>query len=171
MISPAPTPKAVKPRMRSPSASTNAFMKPRVSPRVRARRFASIGTLNKRYAMLPAVASRSFSPTRASSGSVKRQYGTCLPVVVRRPPASPECTTRKSSTLMCVNCGLPATSPMAHWAEGGPLGTFYAQDGGPLGIWRRWAPQAQGQSMKGGHFFPEENPDETVVFLKWFLSS
>ena len=27
--------------------------------------------------------------------------------------------------------------PMPHlWAEGGPLGTFYAKDGGPLGIWR-----------------------------------
>ena len=62
--------------------------------------------------------------------------------------------------------------PMLHlWAEGGPLDTFYAQDGGPLGIWRQWAAQAQGQSMKGGHFFPEENPDETVVLIKRFLST
>ena len=62
--------------------------------------------------------------------------------------------------------------PMLHlWAEGGPLDTFYAQDGGPLGIWRQWAPQAQGQAMKGGHFFPEENPDETVVLIKRFLST
>ena len=39
--------------------------------------------------------------------------------------------------------------PMLHlWAEGGPLDTFYAKDGGPLGIWRRWAPRAQGQAMK-----------------------
>src|SRR5467141_1211360 len=31
--------------------------------------------------------------------------------------------------------------PMLHlWAEGGPLDTFYAKDGGPLGIWRQWAP-------------------------------
>ena len=51
--------------------------------------------------------------------------------------------------------------PMLHlWAEGGPLDTFYAKDGGPLGIWRQWAPHAQGQAMKGGHFFPEENPEE-----------
>src|SRR5437660_9623136 len=41
------------------------------------------------------------------------------------------------------------------WAEGGPLDTFYAKDGGPLGIWRQWAPHAEGQAMKGGHFFPE----------------
>jgi len=61
--------------------------------------------------------------------------------------------------------------PMLHlWAEGGPLDMFYAKDGGPLGIWRQWAPRAQGQSMKGGHFFPEENPDDTAVLVKQFLS-
>jgi haloacetate dehalogenase len=62
--------------------------------------------------------------------------------------------------------------PMLHlWAEGGPLDTFYAKDGGPLGIWRRWAPSAQGQAMKGGHFFPEENPDDTAVLVKQFLAA
>jgi len=25
--------------------------------------------------------------------------------------------------------------------------------------------------MKGGHFFPEENPDDTVVLVKRFLSA
>jgi len=60
--------------------------------------------------------------------------------------------------------------PMLHlWAEGGPLDTFYAKDGGPLGIWRQWAPRAQGQPMRGGHFFPEENPDQTAVLVKQFL--
>jgi len=62
--------------------------------------------------------------------------------------------------------------PMLHlWAEGGPLDTFYEKDGGPLGIWRQWAPRAQGQPMKGGHFFPEENPDDTAVLVKQFLSA
>jgi haloacetate dehalogenase len=62
--------------------------------------------------------------------------------------------------------------PMLHlWAEGGPLDIFYAKDGGPLGIWRQWAPQARGQAMKGGHFFPEENPDDTAVVVKQFLSA
>jgi haloacetate dehalogenase len=62
--------------------------------------------------------------------------------------------------------------PFLHlWAEGGPLDTFYAKDGGPLGIWRQWASGAQGQAMKGGHFFPEENPDDTLVFVKQFLSA
>src|SRR5262249_11213427 len=59
--------------------------------------------------------------------------------------------------------------PMLHlWSEGGPLDTFYVQDGGPLAIWRQWAPQAQGQPMKGGHFFPEENSEETVALIKRF---
>jgi haloacetate dehalogenase len=62
--------------------------------------------------------------------------------------------------------------PMLHlWAEGGPLDTFYLKDGGPLGIWRQWAPVAQRQAMKGRHFFPEENPDDTALLVKHFLSA
>jgi haloacetate dehalogenase len=64
------------------------------------------------------------------------------------------------------------TCPMLHlWAAGGPLDTFYADDGGPLGIWRRWAPHVQGQAMRGGHFFPEENPTDTAELLETFLLS
>jgi hypothetical protein len=48
---------------------------------------------------------------------------------------------------------------------------FNAKDGGPLGIWRQWAPRAHGQAMKGGHFFPEESPDDTAVLVKQFLSA
>ena len=62
--------------------------------------------------------------------------------------------------------------PMLHlWAEGGPLDTFYEKDGGPLGIWRQWAPRVQGQQMKGGHFFPEENSDDTAMLVTQFLSA
>jgi haloacetate dehalogenase len=62
--------------------------------------------------------------------------------------------------------------PMLHlWAAGGPLDTFYEKEGGPLGIWRQWAPRAQGEAMKGGHFFPEENSDDTAVLVKQFLSA
>jgi haloacetate dehalogenase len=62
--------------------------------------------------------------------------------------------------------------PMLHlWAEGGPLDNFYSEDGGPLGIWRQWAPSAHGQAMKGGHFFPEENPDDTAALVNKFLRS
>jgi haloacetate dehalogenase len=60
--------------------------------------------------------------------------------------------------------------PMLHlWAEGGPLDTFYTKDGGSLGIWRQWAPLAHGQAMKGGHFFPEENPNDTAALVRQFL--
>jgi haloacetate dehalogenase len=63
------------------------------------------------------------------------------------------------------------TCPMLHlWAAGGPLDTFYGQEGGALGIWRKWANNVQGQAIKGGHFFPEENPTETTELLKRFLS-
>jgi len=62
--------------------------------------------------------------------------------------------------------------PMLHlWATDGPLDTFYVKDSGPLGIWRQWAPRVQGQAMKGGHFFPEENPDETAALIKQFLAA
>ena len=48
---------------------------------------------------------------------------------------------------------------------------FTQKTEGPLGIWRQWAPHAQGQAMEGGHFFPEENPGDTVVVVKQFLSA
>jgi haloacetate dehalogenase len=68
-----------------------------------------------------------------------------------------------SKTIQC---------PMLHlWAKGGPLDIFYEKDGGPLGIWRQWAPRARGQAMKGGHFFPEENPDDTTVLVKQFFTA
>jgi haloacetate dehalogenase len=64
------------------------------------------------------------------------------------------------------------TCPMLHlWAAGGPLDTFYEQDGGALGIWRKWADDVHGQAIKGGHFFPEENPTETTEILSKFLSA
>jgi haloacetate dehalogenase len=64
------------------------------------------------------------------------------------------------------------TCPMLHlWAVGGPLDTFYEKDGGALGIWRKWADNLQGQAMRGGHFFPEENPTETAEILARFLSA
>jgi haloacetate dehalogenase len=63
-------------------------------------------------------------------------------------------------------------SPMLHlWAAGGPLDTLYERDGGALGIWRRWAESVQGRAVKGGHFFPEENPEETANILMEFLSA
>jgi haloacetate dehalogenase len=64
------------------------------------------------------------------------------------------------------------TCPMLHlWATGGPLDRFYEKDGGSLGIWRKWADNVHGQSITGGHFFPEENPTETTGLLTSFLAT
>jgi haloacetate dehalogenase len=55
------------------------------------------------------------------------------------------------------------------WAAGGALDTWYADAGGPLGIWRAWASDVTGHAIAGGHFFPEQNPVETVAELRAFL--
>jgi haloacetate dehalogenase len=66
--------------------------------------------------------------------------------------------------------GRKITCPMLHlWATGGPLDTLYEKEGGALGIWKKWAVNVQGHAMKGGHFFPEENPTDTTEALKSFL--
>lgn len=57
------------------------------------------------------------------------------------------------------------------WGAGGPLDTWYADAGGPLGIWRTWADNVRGRAIAGGHFFPEENPIETAAELRAFFSS
>jgi len=57
------------------------------------------------------------------------------------------------------------------WSGPGPLGTWYADAGGPLGVWRAWADDVRGRAMNGGHFFPEELPDETAEALGRFMSS
>ena len=68
--------------------------------------------------------------------------------------------------------GKKISCPMLHLrAKGGPLDTFYERDGGPLGIWQKWAEKVQGQSVTGGHFFPEEDPNETIKHLTKFLAA
>src|SRR5262245_1289641 len=56
------------------------------------------------------------------------------------------------------------------WSKGGGLDRWYAALGGPLGIWRRWARQVTGRAIAGGHFFPEQNPDDTIAALLAFFS-
>ena len=51
------------------------------------------------------------------------------------------------------------------WAEGG----FPARTGDPLGLWRRWAPDATGESCVAGHFAMEEAPEAVLrTFLPFF---
>jgi haloacetate dehalogenase len=57
------------------------------------------------------------------------------------------------------------TCPMLHlWAAGGPLDTFYGQEGGALGIWRKWADNVQGQAIKGGTSFLRRTPQRRRSF-------
>src|SRR5512139_2095217 len=51
-----------------------------------------------------------------------------------------------------------ACSTLALWGKGGPLDHWYAEAGGPLGIWRDWTNDVTGHPIEGGHFFPEHNP-------------
>jgi haloacetate dehalogenase len=57
------------------------------------------------------------------------------------------------------------------WGAKGPLDIWYAEAGGPLGIWRAWCRNVSGRPIEGGHFFPEQNPDETVAALRGFLAA
>ncbi|TIV96342.1 MAG: alpha/beta hydrolase, partial [Mesorhizobium sp.] len=59
---------------------------------------------------------------------------------------------------------------LALWSGLGALAEWYVQEGGPLALWRKWADNVSGGAMPGGHFFPEEFPDETVAALCDFLS-
>jgi haloacetate dehalogenase len=57
------------------------------------------------------------------------------------------------------------------WSARGPLATWYLEDSGPLAIWRAWAEDVRGQPLDGGHFFPEEIPDNTAAALDHFFRS
>jgi haloacetate dehalogenase len=56
------------------------------------------------------------------------------------------------------------------WSGRGPLNAWYAEDGGPLALWRRWADDVRGRALDGGHFFPEEIPQRTAEELGAFFA-
>jgi haloacetate dehalogenase len=58
---------------------------------------------------------------------------------------------------------------LALWSADGPLDQWYADDGGPLEIWRSWADDARGEAVPGGHFFPEADPGGTADRLAAFF--
>ncbi|MBM2711479.1 alpha/beta hydrolase [Mesorhizobium caraganae] len=59
---------------------------------------------------------------------------------------------------------------LALWSGEGGLENWYADEGGPLAIWRQWADRIEGGPVKGGHFFPEEHPGETAAALSKFFA-
>ena len=59
---------------------------------------------------------------------------------------------------------------LALWGAGGALDTWYTDEGGPFGVWRKWADDVRGQALRAGHFFPEEAPEETAEALRRFFA-
>ena len=64
----------------------------------------------------------------------------------------------------CIGC-----PTLALWSKESALDNWYDQAGGPLGIWRKWATDVTGRAIAGGHFFPEQNPGETISELSAFF--
>ncbi|MGX5850671.1 alpha/beta fold hydrolase [Mesorhizobium sp. PL10] len=60
---------------------------------------------------------------------------------------------------------------LALWSSEGGLENWYADEGGPLAIWRQWADSVEGGPVKGGHFFPEEHPADTAAALSKFFAA
>lgn len=60
---------------------------------------------------------------------------------------------------------------LALWSAGSGLDRWYEDAGGPLALWRVWARDVQGRALAGGHFFPEEIPEETARILSGFFGA
>jgi haloacetate dehalogenase len=60
---------------------------------------------------------------------------------------------------------------LALWSGEGGLQHWYADEGGPLSIWRQWADRVEGSPVEGGHFFPEEHPRQTAAALSKFFAA
>jgi haloacetate dehalogenase len=69
------------------------------------------------------------------------------------------------------NAGRRIACPLLSlWSGQGALAEWYADEGGPLGLWRSWADDVRSEAMAGGHFFPEELPAETARMLGDFFA-
>jgi haloacetate dehalogenase len=58
---------------------------------------------------------------------------------------------------------------LALWSAQGAVGTWYAEESGPLALWRNWGDDVRGQALDAGHFFPEEAAEETAEALEHFF--
>ena len=55
------------------------------------------------------------------------------------------------------------------WSAHGPLNEWYVGQGGPVALWRAWADEVHGETIDGGHFFPEDAADQTAAALIRFF--
>jgi haloacetate dehalogenase len=60
---------------------------------------------------------------------------------------------------------------LALWSAQGGLASWYADEGGPLALWRAFADDVRGGPVGGGHFFPEEDPAGTAAALRDFFAA
>lgn len=60
---------------------------------------------------------------------------------------------------------------LALWSRGGAVDTWYADEGGPLALWREFAHDVHGTNVEGGHFFPERNATQTAGALRDFFAA
>jgi haloacetate dehalogenase len=59
---------------------------------------------------------------------------------------------------------------LALWSAKGGLEHWSRDQGGPLELWREWASEVSGHAVDGGHFFPEEKPEEIAEALGRFFA-
>jgi len=59
---------------------------------------------------------------------------------------------------------------LAIWSAEGGLDSWYEDEGGPLALWRQWCDDVRGHPVQGGHFFPEERPEQTAEELARFFA-
>ena len=59
-----------------------------------------------------------------------------------------------------------ACPTLALWGGDSVVGRGYAD---PLALWRPYAPDVRGHALPGGHFLPEERPEETLAALLAFF--
>jgi haloacetate dehalogenase len=57
------------------------------------------------------------------------------------------------------------------WSAEGTVGTWYAEEGGPIALWREWGDDVRGHALGAGHFFPEEAPKQTANALGRFFDA
>jgi haloacetate dehalogenase len=75
-----------------------------------------------------------------------------------------------------IDCEIDEATREAGEKIGCPLLVLWGDRGGKwdeermLGTWRRWATDVRGHGVPGGHFCPEEAPEETLAALEGFFS-
>jgi haloacetate dehalogenase len=55
------------------------------------------------------------------------------------------------------------------WSGKGALNNWYEKEGGPVGLWKSFAKDISGEAIDGGHFFPEDLPQQTAEALARFF--